>query len=431
MERFLNKHQERAYYNSPVYLQSIILFLLSVVLYINTIGFDYTLADTMVITENQFTTEGVSGMRDILTTDARAGYPDNSEQLFSGGAYAPLSMLMFALEYQLWGEDPFPGHLINMVLFSLLVVLAFFLLRLLFKYQYQKPWYLTLPFLAAAIFAVHPLHVDPVASIKGRDEIMAMMGALGTMWLLIRYVDLRKPLYLVFAGAVFFLALMSKEHAVIMLAGAPLIIWCFRKEKLLTFIAIMIPLLSGLVIYMLLRYNALGFWTYASDSVARMNAPFLEATIEQKYATIFYTWGMYLKWLFYPYPLTHDFYSSHMGLMSFSNPVVWLSLGVWIGLIVYSLVRIWKRDVVAFGILFFLITFAVSSGLLISGGGFMNQPFVFMPLPGFAVIAGWVFNQTLRRAFRSRYVYKRVTLFLVVVVVLAFSAGTLARIFVW
>ncbi|MFO8054673.1 MAG: tetratricopeptide repeat protein [Bacteroidales bacterium] len=431
MSLFVNKKQKQAYLQSPVFLQSMILFFLAVALYINTIGFDYTLDDTMIITGNEYTNSGVDGIKDIMTSDAMAGYLDNPEDLLPGGRYRPLTKVMFALEYEIWGANPFYGHMINILLYALLGVVLFFLLRLMFKYQYQKPWYLTMPFIVTAFFIAHPIHTEVVANIKGRDEIMAMLGSVGTLWLILRYIDLKEKLFLVFAGIVFFFSLLSKENAVTMLAVAPLMLLVFRRETFKQYVITIIPLIIAFLAYLALRRYALGFWTNEIEDVLLLNDPFKHATLEQRYATVFFTWLIYLKLLFYPYPLTHDYYPYHIELTGFSDPVVILSVIIWTALLLYGLIRIWKRDVVAFGILFFLITFSVSSNLIINVGTFMNERFMFMPSLGFVLIAGWILNQTLRRAIRDRRVYKKLTAALVLFLVLAGSARTVHRNMAW
>lgn len=431
MSYFASKFQETAYKHSPVFLQVAILVFLAITLYINTIGFDYTLDDTMVITENEYTTQGVEGVDEILTTDAMAGFLDDPEELLSGGRYRPLSLVMFAVEYEIWGENPLVGHLINILLYAFLTVALFYLLRNLFKFQYQKPWYLTIPAVATALFVVHPIHTEAVANIKGRDEILAMLGAVVTLWLVLRYIDRKKILYLLLILPVYFLALMSKENAITILAVAPLIIYVFRNENKRQYLISISPMLIALLAYALLRYNALGFWTNEIENTLLLNDPFAEATTTQKYATIFYTWAIYLKLLFFPHPLTHDYYPYHIELVDFSNAVVIGSVVFWIAVLVFALVTIRKKDIIAFSILYFLITFSVSSNLLFNVGTFMNERFMFMPSLAVAIIVAYFFNQTLRRIIRNRFYFKRISITIVLALLLAGTIKTIARNMVW
>lgn len=431
MKKFANQRQLEAYKGSPVFLQAAILFFLAAAIYANTLGFDYALDDTMFLKDNKYVTQGLEGIDDIFSSDAMAGFLDEPDKLLPGGRYRPLSMVMFAIEYELWGKNPFYGHLINLLLYGLLAVALFFMLRNVFKFQYQKPWYLTLPVIAAALFVVHPIHTEVVANIKGRDEILAMLFFVFTIHLIILYLDTRKMGYLISSFPVFFLALISKENAATALGIVPLVILVFRREKLLNYLVAVAPMILAGVAYALLRYHALGFWTNEVEHEVILNNPFIHASAEQKFATVFYTWAIYLKLLFYPHPLTHDYYPFHLELVDFSNPIALFSLFFWSAALIFALIRIWKRDVVAFSILFFLITFLPSSNLLFNVGTFMNERFVFIPSLAVAIFLAWIFNQLLRRMIRNRLLYKRMTIFVVIAVLLAGSARSVVRNTAW
>jgi len=96
---------------------SILLFVLALVLYGNTFTHDFALDDHIVITGNNFTKQGFSGIKDIMTHDAFVGTYGEALEL-SGGRYRPLSIVMFAVEYQLFGANPLVGHMMNALLFA-------------------------------------------------------------------------------------------------------------------------------------------------------------------------------------------------------------------------------------------------------------------------------------------------------------------------
>jgi len=84
--------------NKKIYL---ILFIFTFLLYGNTLTHDFALDDAIVITDNDFTKKGIRGIPDILTNDTFTGFFGVKKNLVSGGRYRPLSLVLFAIEYQL------------------------------------------------------------------------------------------------------------------------------------------------------------------------------------------------------------------------------------------------------------------------------------------------------------------------------------------
>ena len=84
--------------------QVIIISLLVALFYGNTLSNQFALDDGMVILENKFVMKGITGIPDILTHDSFYGAIGNSENL-SGGRYRPLSLVAFAMEYEMAGTN--------------------------------------------------------------------------------------------------------------------------------------------------------------------------------------------------------------------------------------------------------------------------------------------------------------------------------------
>ena len=79
------------------------------------------------------------------------------------------------------------------------------------------------------LFAVHPIHTEAVANIKGRDEIITLLGSLAALYFSIRAYR-EKNLGLNFAAAgLFLLALFSKENAITFCAIVALTYYVFTK----------------------------------------------------------------------------------------------------------------------------------------------------------------------------------------------------------
>jgi len=386
------------------WMPALILVVLAFVLYGAAISFGYVLDDQMVIWENAFVQKGFAGLRDIFGYDSFMGYFQKQEQLFllEGGRYRPLSLATFAVEVGIFGKDnaalPHISHFINILLYGLTGVLLYRILLGLFPLKEGGRWYFGMPFLAAVIFMLHPLHSECVANIKGRDEILALLCSLAALWATLKYFDTNKGLFLGLSGLLLFLGMLSKENALTFLAVIPVTAWFFcpaegRKGRMFTAFA---PLLAATFLFIIVRYRALGFMLDHGKAVNDlMNDPFLGMNAGEKSATIFLTLGWYLKLLFYPHPLTHDYYPYHVPKVNWSDWRALLSLALYLGMGVWAMLNLRKRSVPAYSIVYWLLTLSIVSNLFVSVGTFMNERFVYMPSVAFCIFAAWLVSRKL------------------------------------
>lgn len=420
------KETKSSGFNKPLWF----LMMLSFLLYANTLGHQYALDDLMLIQENQFTRQGVAGLGKIFTSDAFTGFFGEEKNLLEGGRYRPLSHAMFALEYQLFGFNPLMGHLINTLLYALLVGLIFVLFRLLFPSWTGGKWFFSLPFLVALLFAVHPIHTEAVANIKGRDEILSLLFSLLSLYLFLQYLRKRKERHLVLSLVSLLAALLSKENALAFLLVIPLVAWYTRQDTLKEIAKRSTWLIAPVLVFFVLRYNALGFWLGAGiESGELLNNPFLEASPAQKYATIFLTLGHYIRLLLLPHPLTHDYYPYHIALVGWTDFRAWASLLLYVALGILALRSLKNREVYGLGIWFYLLTLFLVSNLPVSIGAFMNERFVFMPSLGFCLLLAWGFYKLIHN--EKKPVLKYLSIIVLAAIVLGFSGKTISRNRAW
>lgn len=389
--------KEERKYHLPALL---FLIALSGILYFQSIQFEYVLDDKIVLTENDYVKEAWSGIPKILGSDSFEGYFKERRDLLQGARYRPFSIAVFAIEYGLVGEaNPRVSHAINIFLYALLACLIYLLIyRMNIPWPHQA-WYFSLPFLVALIYTLHPLHIEAVANVKGRDEILTFVFSILSFLCIDRFVRKKQWLFLGFAALSFFSALMFKENALPFLVIIPAYLWVFKKSKLQSLLLPFLALIIPTILYFIIRMQVIG---YLIDPPGKeindlLNNPFADMNIGERLATILYTLLEYLKLMFFPHPLTHDYYPYHVPKMNWSNLSVHLSLIINVGLFIISLWGVYRRKIWAFFIFFYYACVSIISNILISVGVFMNERFIFIASLAFCFLLPWLLNAISQR----------------------------------
>jgi len=394
------------------------------VLYANTLGNEYALDDAIAITSNSFTKSGFAGIPDLFKYDTFTGFFGTTKELVAGGRYRPLSLVTFAIEWQLFGENPGVSHFINILLYALTgIILWQLLLRL--RPDESNVWFLSLPLVVVLLFLAHPLHTEVVANIKGRDDIMALLGSLLAWKYSLDYLDGKGLKYGLYSGLALFGGLLSKENAITFLAVIPMAHYFFTEKSIPKIAKNWIPLILGAVVFLALRYAVIGF-PKTEVATELMNNPFLGMSGSEKFATIIYTLGIYLKLLFFPHPLTYDYYPYHIPITGLSDLRFILSAVLYVALGVFALIRLPKKDAISFGILYFFATMTIVSNLFFPIGVFMNERFAYMSSVGWALVVGVLLVDRLPGLLKSASGGK-VPQYLLIVVLAGFSIKTIAR----
>lgn len=378
-------------------LHLLLIFVLSFLLYANTLSHGYALDDAIVITENMYTSDGISGIPGILSKDTFFGFfkEEGKAQLVAGGRYRPFTLLLFALEVQLFGQRAWIGHLMNILYYALTGAVLYLLIFRLFQLRFGEGEARFIALVATFLFILHPIHTEVVANIKGRDEIISLLGSIGALYLSLRAHLDKKRLWNLWAGVVFFAALLSKENAITFLAVVPLSYYFFTKANTGRVLSQLTPFAIATGLFLIIRFSILGF-SLGEAPMELMNNPFLKIagdqwipfTFGEKMATIFYTLGKYLLLLIFPHPLTHDYYPKQIYLMTWGDWQVLLSLAAYIGLLVYAIRELKRRDPVSYAILFYLATLSIVSNVLFPVGTNMSERLIFMPSVGCCLVLG-------------------------------------------
>jgi protein O-mannosyl-transferase len=133
---------------------------------------------------------------------------------FTVGLYTPLTTLSFGVDYSVWGNNPWGYHFTSLFLHLLNVILCVFFVARLKNNR-------LLALLVGLLFAIHPTHVEPVAWISSRKDLLY------TFWAFVSLLAYQQTLlsvnkrwlYYAISFCAFLLACLSKPTAV----GLPLV----------------------------------------------------------------------------------------------------------------------------------------------------------------------------------------------------------------
>jgi protein O-mannosyl-transferase len=229
---------------------------------------------------------------------------DNIKKIFVTpvmGNYHPLTMLSYAVEYSIAGLSPFIYHLTNLLLHVLNTWLVYRVTRGLSAN-------IVISFVTAVLFGIHPMHVESVAWISERKDVLYACFFLSSLIFYIRYVKGggRKMLFL--SLFLFLLSLLSKGQAVsltIVLFGVDF--WLKRQWSL--------SLITEKIPFLLLSL-AFGIAAiYVQHSFGYMQViklfSFTDRLFFACYALVLYLYKLILPVrlsCFYPFPAKMDFF---------------------------------------------------------------------------------------------------------------------------
>jgi len=404
--------------------------------YANSLGGEFVMDDAIVISSNQYTKQGIAGIPGIFKHDTFFGFfkKEGKANLVEGGRYRPLSLAMFAVEYQFFDGSPFMFHLIGVLLYAVCCILLFTWLRNLFKARFDENAATMIAFFAALLFVIHPVHTEVIANIKGRDEVLTLLFSLLAA-ISLDYADKQQSIKWYLSAAIaFMLALFSKENAIVFIVLIPLARFIFYGITLRQAAKDVMLLIAGTVPYFVLRFAILGLPHGGTQINELMNNPFLiwvgnhyePASFMMKMATICVTFTDYLRLLVFPHPLTHDYYPLQIPLTTFANPKAILGLVLYGAGTVWSIWQIKKRNIIAFGILFYLIALFPMSNIPLPVGTLMSERFLFIPSIGFCLIIAYLISKYwLHLKFTSGMNT------LLIIGILAFGIKTILRNPVW
>lgn len=298
--------------------------------------------------------------------------PGTVKEMFSSffvGNYHPLTMLSYAVEYRFFKNHPFGYHLDNLILHLLNVLLAFWLI---FRLTGGNA---VVAAFSAALFGVHPLHVESVAWISERKDVLYALFFLGALISYRRYLRGGVRYYWL-SLSLGTLSLLSKPMAVSLPAVLFLMDYLAKRkfgagamrDKIPFFIAAAVA--AGVALF--------------SQSDAMHGGIILGLMGNAGYALAFYIGKLVFPLglsCFYPYPRMTDIFTPPVYclaavLLMFALAAVWFA---------------WKKNAreLVFGSAFFLLTLLPVLQLVPFGGTLCSDRYMYIPALGLFFLAAF------------------------------------------
>ncbi len=338
------------------------LSVLAFLLYASTINHGFVLDDGLVTTLNSYVKEGFGGLWKIFSHSYRAGASITTD---SDYMYRPLSVMMFAKEWEFFPNNPKIHHFFNVLFYSLSI---YFLFKLLNKIFGEK--YFTLIVFSSLIFLVHPIHTEVVSNIKSRDEIMSLFFSLISLIFVLKASDNNKnSIYI--ACITFFFSLLSKEGAAIILVIAPLTLYFFNKPQI---VKISVFLLITFIIWFLIRKYFLGEFNY---KINNNDNQIVLLSLSDRWATSLLVLFKYLKLMIWPNPLSWDYSLNAIPNQNWSSIQAIISLLLHFSAFVFALINIKTKNIFSYLILAYFATLALYSNVFIIIGTLMGERLVY------------------------------------------------------
>jgi Flp pilus assembly protein TadD len=322
--------------------------------------------------------------------------------------YHPLTMLVYYAEYQLFKLDPVPYHTVNLVVHCVNAALVCILLWLLSGSCMAG-------FLGALLFAIHPLRVESVAWIAELKDVASLIT-----WLYF----LRNRVRMLYAATLilFILAMLSKPMAISLPVALVLLDYLkhrpLRKNVWLEKMPFAVVAAIGACATIIAQHSTGAMLSYAG-------LPFVYKLCVPFYALIFYLVKtivpMHLS-VFYAYPPhPHGIMVLQMLLSPF---VVAGSIAALFAL------RAWNRYIAA-AVLFYIVALLPVLQVVPVGTAMVSERYTYLPLLGFAGLAGWGAFRLLTYAGKRSSATKIVVIVVVTGMACTFGCFTYNRCSVW
>lgn len=307
--------------------------------------------------------------------------PEGLKNIFSTpimGNYHPLTILTYAIEYGYRGLSPYIYHLDSVLFHILVTILVYWFVKLLTRRPVAAA-------VAALLFGLHPMHVESVAWVAGRKDVVYgvfYMAACIAYVYYVRAVGAKK--WGLYFGVIFLFlcSLLSKPVAVVL--PVSLLLIDYFEDRKLNYWLFLEKIPHFLIAIAFGIKSVKDQHTFGSLGTLNVNYNLLERIALGGYAFITYLWKAVLPVQlcnFYPYP--EKINNTTLSVAYYLYPLAAIVI----------LVLLWmfarKNKIVVFGSVFFLVNIALLLQFIPVGGAILADRYSYIPYLGLFFIVGW------------------------------------------
>jgi protein O-mannosyl-transferase len=300
----------------------------------------------------------------------------------SAGNWHPLTWLSHMLDCQIFGLRPGSHHLVNALFHGANTAVLFAVLRAMTGMAWRSA-------LVAALFAVHPLHVESVAWISERKDVLSTFFGLWTIWAYVRYAGRPSAVRYGLVVCFFALSLFSKP----MLVTLPFVlllldVWPLKRFWIESRLQIQSPTLGRLFLEklpLLAMSAASVVVTLKAQHGAGAVVPIDILPLSQRLPNAIIAYVGYLNKAFWPVNLA-VIYPLHLAT---SAAITALAILVLAGITIAVGLLSRKRPWLAVGWFWFVGTLVPVIGLVQVGDQSMADRYTYFPLIGVFIMIAW------------------------------------------
>lgn len=338
-----------------------------------------------------------------------------------------LTLTSFMIDYHLWGLNPKYYHLENIIWHILNALLVYFLILKLFKNR-------KISFITAILFAIHPMHVESVAWISARKDVLYTFFLLVCLHAYIAYTQKSRPLLKVLLWLAFTLSFLLSWHSKFSAVAIPallfLIDFVLRRRFTVWLIVEKLPILvfTGMEVYRI-AFGPHARMDFSGGKLIPSIHQTYRYTLFEKSLLASYSLLFYLVRFFFPVQLTAivPYPARTGGVFPTEYYLAFVFVLILMAGMAFLLLRLKKnRKEYIFGFLFFLIPISVFLHFIsIKGVVVVADRYTYVPYIGLGFMVGvFLYNLNGRRL-------KKVCMGVFVVAVVVMSVLSFQRNKVW